>query len=121
MPGDSTPKATTPIARPSDLVFDNGLGGIQRRRREYVIYLEPERWTPAPWINVIANPDFGFTVSETGAGYSWFGNSSENRLTPWSNDPVADAPGEALYLRDERNGPKCGRPPRCRVAHRRRT
>jgi cellobiose phosphorylase len=59
------------------------------------------QWTPAPWINVIANPDFGFTVSETGAGYTWSGNSSENRLTPWANDPVVDPPGEALYLRDE--------------------
>ena len=89
------------LTRPSDLVFDNGLGGFSADGREYVIYLEPERWTPAPWINVIANPDFGFTVSETGAGYTWFGNSSENRLTPWSNDPVADPPGEAIYLRDE--------------------
>ncbi|HZY41260.1 MAG TPA: hypothetical protein VFF59_04580, partial [Anaerolineae bacterium] len=80
---------------------DNGLGGFSADGREYVIYLEPGRWTPAPWINIIANPDFGFTVSETGAGYTWFGNSSENRLTPWSNDPITDPPGEAIYLRDE--------------------
>ena len=89
------------LARPSDLLFDNGLGGFSADGREYVIYLEPGRWTPAPWINVIANPDFGFMVSETGAGYTWSGNSGENRLTPWSNDPVTDPPGEALYLRDE--------------------
>ncbi len=101
MPGDAMPEATPPLARPNDLVFDNGLGGFSADGREYVMYLEPEQWTPAPWINVIANPDFGFTVSETGAGTTWFGNSSENRLTPWSNDPVADPPGEALYLRDE--------------------
>ncbi|CAG0931745.1 partial cyclic beta-1,2-glucan synthetase, partial [Thermoflexales bacterium] len=101
MPGTSAPEATMPIVRPRDLVFHNGLGGFSADGREYVIYLEPDRWTPAPWINVIANPDFGFTVSEIGAGYTWFGNSSENRLTPWSNDPVADPPGEALYLRDE--------------------
>ena len=101
MPSTSSPEATTPIARPRDLVFDNGLGGFSADGREYVIYLEPGRWTPAPWINVIANPEFGFTVSETGAGYTWFGNSSENRLTPWSNDPIIDPPGEAIYLRDE--------------------
>ena len=101
MPGTSAPEATPPIARPRDLIFDNGLGGFSADGREYVIYLEPDQWTPAPWINVIANPDFGFTVSETGAGYTWFGNSSENRLTPWSNDPVSDPPGEAIYLRDE--------------------
>jgi cyclic beta-1,2-glucan synthetase len=99
--GASTLESTPPLPRPSDLGFDNGWGGFSADGREYVIYLEPGRWTPAPWINVIANPDFGFTVSETGAGYTWFGNSSENRLTPWSNDPVTDPPGEALYLRDE--------------------
>jgi cyclic beta-1,2-glucan synthetase len=59
---------------------------------------------PAPWINVVANPGFGFLVSESGAGYTWAGNSQANRLTPWSNDPVADPPGEALYLRDEVTG-----------------
>jgi cyclic beta-1,2-glucan synthetase len=101
MPGNSTLEATPPIARPNDLISDNGLGGFSADGREYVIYLGPNQWTPAPWINVIANPDFGFTVSETGAGFTWFGNSSENRLTPWSNDPIIDPPGEAIYLRDE--------------------
>nr|MBP7687213.1 hypothetical protein [Thermoflexales bacterium] len=101
MPGTSTPQVTPPIERPTDLIFDNGLGGFSADGGEYVIYLKPDHWTPAPWINVIANPEFGFIVSETGAGYTWFGNSSENRLTPWSNDPVADPSGEALYLRDE--------------------
>jgi len=89
------------LARPDDLEFDNGLGGFSPDGREYVIYLEPGQWTPAPWINVIANSQFGFLVSEAGAGYTWAGNSGENRLTPWRNDPVADRPGEALYLRDE--------------------
>ena len=101
MPGPAAPESTPPLARPGDLVFDNGLGGFSADGREYVIYLEPQRSTPAPWINIIANPDFGFMVSETGAGYTWFGNSSENRLTPWSNDPITDPPGEVIYLRDE--------------------
>jgi cyclic beta-1,2-glucan synthetase len=89
------------IQRPQDLLLDNGLGGFSPDGREYVIYLQPGAWTPAPWINVIANQDFGFLVSDAGSGYSWFQNSGENRLTPWSNDPVSDPPGEALYLRDE--------------------
>ncbi|MDY7079666.1 MAG: glucoamylase family protein [Chloroflexota bacterium] len=97
-----------PLVRPTDLLFDNGLGGFSPDGREYVIYLEPDQWTPAPWINVVANPDtensFGFLVSESGAGYTWAGNSGENRLTPWRNDPVTDAPGEVLYLRDEEVG-----------------
>ena len=90
-----------PPERPTDLQFDNGWGGFTDQGCEYVIYRRPDDPTPAPWINVIANPEFGFLVSETGGGYSWAGNSGENRLTPWSNDPVLDRPGEALYLRDE--------------------
>ncbi|MEE8390945.1 MAG: hypothetical protein V3S14_09155, partial [Anaerolineae bacterium] len=96
--------ATPPLVRPTDLLFDNGLGGFSADGREYVIYLEPGQWTPAPWVNVIANPDFGFLTSEAGLGYTWAANSGENRLTPWRNDPVSDTPGEALYLRDEEMG-----------------
>ncbi len=95
---------TPSVARPPELLFDNGLGGFSADGREYVIYLEPGHWTPAPWINVIANPEFGFLVSEAGSGYTWAQNSGENRLTPWNNDPVTDAPGEALYVRDEETG-----------------
>ena len=104
LPSPEHVEPTPPLARPADLLFDNGLGGFSADGREYVIYLESGQWTPAPWINVIANPDFGFLVSEAGLGYTWAGNSGENRLTPWRNDPVADAPGEALYLRDEETG-----------------
>ncbi|MBS3755047.1 MAG: cyclic beta 1-2 glucan synthetase [Desulfobacterales bacterium] len=98
----SEKQVSTPgIARPADLLFDNGLGGFTADGREYVIYLEPGSTPPAPWINVIANPDFGFMVSESGSGNTWAINSGENRLTPWHNDPVSDPSGEALYLRDE--------------------
>jgi cyclic beta-1,2-glucan synthetase len=90
-----------PLARPTDLQFDNGLGGFSADGSEYQIYLRPGETTPAPWINVIANPDFGFLASEVGGGYSWALNSGENRLTTWRNDPVTDLPAEALYLRDE--------------------
>jgi cyclic beta-1,2-glucan synthetase len=90
-----------PLPRPTQLQFDNGWGGFSPDGREYVIYLRPGETTPAPWINLIANPDFGFLVSETGGGYTWALNSGENRLSPWRNDPVSDLPGEALYLRDE--------------------
>ncbi len=60
--------------------------------------------TPAPWVNVLANPGFGTVISESGSAYSWAVNAHEFRLTPWNNDPVTDAGGEALYLRDEENG-----------------
>ncbi|MDD4080643.1 MAG: hypothetical protein PHP02_04425 [Eubacteriales bacterium] len=88
----------------ADLEFFNGFGGFAREGREYEIILEGDRRTPAPWINVIANPDFGFTVSETGAGHTWAFNSRENKITPWSNDPVSDPAAEVIYIRDNMTG-----------------
>ncbi len=90
-------------ARP-DLEFFNGLGGFANKGREYVTVLGPGQSTPAPWVNVVANPSFGFLVSESGAGYTWSDNSRENQLTPWSNDPVSDPIGEAIYVRDDETG-----------------
>ena len=86
------------------LDFFNGLGGFADKGREYVIVLGEGVRTPAPWINVIANPAFGFLVSESGSGHTWSLNSHENQLTPWSNDPVSDPPGEVFYIRDENTG-----------------
>lgn len=100
---DRREEANPPLARPTDLQFDNGLGGFSADGREYVLYLRPGEMTPAPWINVVANPDFGFLATEQGGGYTWALNSGENRLTAWRNDPVSDLPAEALYLRDEEN------------------
>ena len=90
--------------RVPDLEFFNGLGGFARNGREYVTVLGPGQSTPAPWINVIANPSFGFQVGTDGGGYTWSVNSRENQITPWSNDPVSDRPGEAFYLRDKDTG-----------------
>ncbi|MEQ8768287.1 MAG: glucoamylase family protein [Planctomycetota bacterium] len=87
-----------------DLDLWNGLGGFSRGGREYVTVLGRGQWTPVPWINVVANPDFGFQVSEAGSGSTWSVNSRENKLTPWSNDPVSDPPGETFYVRDEESG-----------------
>ncbi len=95
--------ATTPPAPPS-LEFFNGLGGFAMDGREYVTVLGPGQSTPAPWINVIANPSFGFQVATEGSGYTWSLNSRENQITPWSNDPVTDRASEAFYLRDEETG-----------------
>jgi cyclic beta-1,2-glucan synthetase len=84
--------------------FFNSLGGFAEGGREYMTILGPGQSTPMPWINVIANPTFGFMVSAEGGGYAWSANSREHQLTPWSNDPVTDRPGQAFYLRDEETG-----------------
>ncbi|MEX1105354.1 MAG: glycosyl hydrolase family 65 protein, partial [Ilumatobacteraceae bacterium] len=96
---------TQDVAQPAaSLEFFNGLGGFDADGREYVTVLGPGQSTPAPWLNVIANPSFGFQVSESGSGYTWAGNSRENQLTPWANDPVTDSAGEAVYVRDDDTG-----------------
>ena len=86
------------------LQFFNGLGGFAENGREYVTVLNEGLRTPEPWVNVIANPSFGFLVSESGSGFTWSINSHENQLTPWSDDHVFDTPGEAIYIRDESTG-----------------
>ncbi|MGB4895775.1 MAG: hypothetical protein WBO94_14795, partial [Nitrospira sp.] len=88
----------------TDLLFYNGLGGFSSDGREYVITTTAEQVTPAPWVNVLANPNFGTVVSENGLAYTWSENAHEFRLTPWHNDPVTDSSGEAFYLRDEESG-----------------
>lgn len=99
--GDPEPVRALPEPK---LAFANGYGGFSDDGREYVIRLQYGRFSPAPWCNVLANPEFGCLVSESSLGSTWSGNSGENRLTPWRNDPVSDTPSEALYLRDEETG-----------------
>ena len=87
-----------------ELILANGLGGFTPDGTEYVITLRAGETTPAPWANVLANPEFGTVVSESGSAYTWSENAHEFRLTPWPNDPVSDASGEACFLRDEETG-----------------
>jgi len=94
-----------PLPAPQrNLNFWNGLGGFSADGTEYIIAPPSAETTPAPWVNVLANPQFGCVVSESGGSYTWSENAHECRLTPWCNDPVSDAAGEALYLRDEETG-----------------
>jgi len=97
-------KPVISIPKRTDLLFYNGLGGFSATGNEYIMQLDRGQHTPAPWINVIANPGFGFIVSEAGSGFTWFENSHEYKLTPWSNDAVIDPPGEVIYLRDNDTG-----------------
>ncbi len=103
-------KRVTPPAPPEPfpprppMEFFNGLGGFTDRGREYQTVLNGTENTPAPWINIVANPSFGFQVSNEGSGFTWSMNSQQNQLTPWSNDPISDAPGEVIYVRDDVTG-----------------
>ena len=85
------PSSSPPVR---ELIFNNGIGGFTRDGKEYVIALAPGQMTPAPWINVLANANFGTVVSESGSSYSWAENCHEFRLTPWHNDAVVDPSGK---------------------------
>lgn len=87
-----------------NLILRNPYGGFSADGSEYVITLQPGQSPPAPWSNILANPEFGTIISESGGSYTWSENAHEFRLTPWGNDPVGDESGEALYLRDEESG-----------------
>jgi cyclic beta-1,2-glucan synthetase len=87
-----------------DLRAYNGIGGFTPDGREYIITIGADRATPAPWINVLANPEFGTIVSESGSSYTWRENAQMFRLTPWNNDWISDVTGEAMYIRDEETG-----------------
>jgi cyclic beta-1,2-glucan synthetase len=86
------------------LILENPYGGFSADGSEYVVRLPQGQATPAPWANVLANPQFGTVISESGSAYTWGENAHEFRLTPWQNDAVGDTSGEALYLRDEETG-----------------
>ena len=110
-PPDLVPSRPAEPAAASDarlelppLALANGLGGFADDGRDYVVLLEGETETPLPWANVIANPGFGTVVTAGGSAYTWAGNSRENRLTPFANDPVSDPTAEALFVRDDETG-----------------
>jgi cyclic beta-1,2-glucan synthetase len=87
-----------------DLQFWNGYGGFSSEGDEYVIRLQGGQSTPHPWINVLANERFGAHISGEGAGFTWSSNSRDYQLSPWSNDPVINRPGEAIYVVDRASG-----------------
>jgi cellobiose phosphorylase len=100
-------RPATPPAQASphrSLIFFNGLGGFTPDGREYVITTAPGQVTPAPWVNVLANPQFGTVITESGLAHTWSENAHEFRLTPWTNDSVGGSGGEAIYIRDEESG-----------------
>ena len=96
--------STPPKRKDEELILRNDLGGFSKTGKQYVMPAIGGKLPPAPWCNVVANPQFGFLVTETGAGYTWSENSRENRLTSWSNDPTIDPPSEVVYIRDAESG-----------------
>jgi len=66
----------------------------------YRFSVSPSQYPLRPWVNVLANRDFGCQVSEAAAGFTWAGNSRMHQVTGWSNDALCDPPSEAVLLQD---------------------
>ncbi|MEJ7673953.1 MAG: hypothetical protein WKF59_14955 [Chitinophagaceae bacterium] len=99
-PSKFYPSVATSITLSEELQFFNGIGGFSQDGKEYIIITTTGQTTPAPWINVLANQNFGTIISESGQSYTWLENAHEFRLTPWNNDPVSDlGRGGILYKR----------------------
>ncbi|MEP6587628.1 MAG: glucoamylase family protein [Polaromonas sp.] len=97
IPARDEAETATPAGRAVAGQFDPDNG-------EFWFELQGGQSLPRPWVNVIANPGFGFQVSETGSGMSWAVNSRMHQLTPWSNDPVRDPAFEHWLLQDLDSG-----------------
>ncbi len=80
------------------LTFDNGFGGFKNNGREYVIY---NKNTPAPWVNVIANKNFGTIVTNNGCGFTYAYNSGEFKITSWNNEMVVNDKSEGFKFNGE--------------------
>lgn len=102
--GDATDDRRSAADDDANTEFRSGVGAFSAQGREFRIILDDGDCTPAPWSNVVSNPEFGFLATAEGGGYTWSCNSQQNPLTPWPNDPVTDAPGEIIYLRDQGSG-----------------
>lgn len=88
----------------ADPIACNNWGEFTADAGEYVITSSISRMTPAPWVNVLASPQFGTLLSENGSATTRSETAHQFSLTPWSNDPVSDANTEALYIRDDESG-----------------
>lgn len=88
------------------LKFYNNFGGFDESNREYVINInyEKSQFTPAPWVNIIANKNIGTIITESGSTYTWLYDSYDNRLTRRIDDPLIDKSSEIFYVRDEETG-----------------
>lgn len=84
----------------SDLLYYNDFGGFSKDYKEYVIKTK-EKYTPVPWSHILANEKFGTVITSSGGGYTWSGNSRENKITEWSNLQIEDIPSEEIFINSE--------------------
>lgn len=90
------PKRDTTL--PTNIAFYNHFGGFIKEGTAY--YLN-QTDTPMPWVNVLANHDFGTVVTNNFGGFTYAYNSREFKLTEWSNDLTTDPSSEYLVFNNK--------------------
>jgi len=96
----SRPENTVGFEKKS-LLFWNSFGGFDPETHDYHMDIRPDDLPPQPWANIISNPHFGTMTTENALGTTWFKNSRNGRLSPWSNNPVTDPPAEILFVKEK--------------------
>jgi len=82
-----------------NLKYYNEIGGFDEKG-DYNIILKEGYMTPMPWSNVIANEYVGTIINENGGGYTYYINSSQNKLNRWKNDQVIDENSEYILIKE---------------------
>lgn len=82
-------------------LFETDYGYFTNGGSAYVIK-RPD--TPRPWVNILANPNYGMVISQAGGGFSWVDHSTLSVLTRWEMDLVRDNWGKWVYLHDNETG-----------------
>ncbi len=90
-----TNEDSLPVLQTERLKYDNGFGGFKSHGQEYVIY---NKNTPTPWANVIANKKFGTIITNNGCGFTYAYNSSEFKITSWTNEMVVNDKSEGFKI-----------------------
>lgn len=97
-----SPRQASIRPKPNNTLKEQPMPHMSADGTEVIIPWSRQTQTPLPWVNVLANSNFGTIISERGASYTWFANAHMFRLTEWHNDPVTDPSGEAYYIYDNK-------------------
>lgn len=76
-------------------------GEFQKDGMEFVVNTAH---TPRPWSHILSNPEYGTLITNSGAGYSWFENAQQYRMTPYMPDMVRDEARKVIYIKDIDSG-----------------
>lgn len=85
------------------LKFDNTYGGFKNNGYEYVI---TNKNTPTPWSNIISNGNMGTIITNNGCGFTYAYNSSEYKISSWTNEMVVNDKSEGIAVNGNRFDPE---------------